>query len=278
MAGFYRQSKGLPARGQLTKHRSERSFTDEQMKRILEACEATAHTFNRNWKRDYTAIYLGWMFGLRIGEVVLLERNHFRDLERYDTAHLPTIKQRPKMKVQCPTCKRNYSIMVNKAGTEYYCRKCEGKFLVPRAPDDAWKQRVVEKDPPIVEGPVVEYALDYIKNWMRPDQRWLFENRSKEHLSEAHMSRILSTYQGMAGIPPIYSWHAMRHARGIKVWRTMHDLVAVRDCLRHASVSTAEIYAHLDPEDAKAYRKKLEKTTFNPLKRKVTNESTQETP
>jgi site-specific recombinase XerD len=97
---LYLVSKGL-GRGHPAKSDTERVLTEKQWRLVLQAAGDSKTNNPRFWHRDYAMLYLGYMLGMRIGEVVQLSRDHFRDLERLDVAYLPTLKQSGRILVVC---------------------------------------------------------------------------------------------------------------------------------------------------------------------------------
>jgi len=48
---------------------------------------------------------------------------------------------------------------------------------------------------------------------------------------------------------PRYGYHALRHSAGTRLYEATHDLHVTARHLRHASLDTARIYAHLADAD-----------------------------
>ncbi len=119
-------------------------------------------------------------------------------------------------------------------------------------------------DFPIIEEAVSAYILDYIDK-MRPDQRWLFESNTGNHVSQSYLSRIFNTYAKQTGLDNRYAWQSLRHGRGFRLWSLCHDLTMVSQALR-CNLMGAQKYAKLDPENEKEFKKTLNKAAFNPLK------------
>jgi integrase len=90
----YVRSKGVGRSAQ----RGSQVLSEGQWRAMLSAVKKTA-THNENWRRDYAAIFLGYQLGLRIGEVCILERRHFENLEKHDTLRLPVFQQRERGEV-----------------------------------------------------------------------------------------------------------------------------------------------------------------------------------
>jgi hypothetical protein len=57
----------------------------------------------------------------------------------------------------------------------------------------------------------------------------------------------------------VYSWHALRHGRGIYIWERFKDLVKVKDALGQKSLSAAEWYVNLSPAQREDALKVLDK-------------------
>lgn len=272
----YLQSKGLGKKGHVRKTDAERVLTQDQWRKVLQAVEDNKAAFVKTWKRDYTALYLGMMFGCRISEVILLERRHFTDLESSETAHIPTLKQSEKIRIICngqfngAPCGRRVRVRMDRAGDTHYCPRCNSPIKIP-ANTEIKYTGPVERDPPVIEEAVIAVVSDYLKNCMRPDQRWLFESKQGRHISASYLSRIFNTYCHLAGLSNKYSFHSLRHGRGVTLWSRFQDIVLVQKSLRQKSVSSAQVYIGLDPEKMSDIKKKLNRSAFNPLARKADN-------
>ncbi len=270
MAFKYLQSKGL-GRGHQRKSQKERVLTEVQFRAVLDACEASQYELNEHWKRDYSAIYLSFMLGMRISEAIVYERKHCRELlAGGDTVYVPTLKQGEKLPYRClnPECLKKVRVRFDKAGKQYRCTKCGVVGVVQAAKKDLMTG-VVERNPEFVEEATQAYLLDYINGCMRPDQRWFFEGRNRGyHISASYLSRIFNTFTARAGLSGKYSFHSLRHGRGVILYSQTHELEAVRMGLRHTSQKTTEIYIGLDAECAQKYKKELNKVAFDPLKKK----------
>jgi integrase len=267
VGSFYAQTKRLPHRGLQHKTDQDLFLTQKQVEVLLAAVEKSGkERFNARWKRDHAAIFLGFSLGCRVGEVCLLERRHFLDMERADTARIPTLKQRQTVVFSCPTCHKRCRVRADRGGEQYQCAKCGGHGTVPTVPLET--HGIPEKDLPFIEEQVIAYIKDYLERDMRPDQRWLFEGRKGYHVSKAHLERIFGTYVLAAGLSPLYSWHSLRHGRGVRVHSLFNDLAFTRDALRHKNIASTQVYARLDPERKAEYKKQLERGALSPLKGK----------
>ena len=269
----YLTSKGLGIHGHVKKTDAERVLSQDQWRAILAAVEANKLKFPK-WKRDYTALYLGMMFGLRIGEVVLLQRRHFADLEASDSAHIPTLKRSERINASChgsvldgKPCKQHMHFSASRAGQKFWCHNCGTEGIVP-TPIKAPQTGVVDVDPPVIEEAVVAYVVDYMNNHMRPDQEWLIEGHKGKRITNGFMSKIFNTYCKLAGISAKYSFHSLRHGRGVLLYSRFQDLLLVRDCLRQKDMKSAQVYVGLDLEKTQEYKRKLNRIAFDPLKGK----------
>jgi integrase len=261
MASFkYLKNKGLGKRVE-PKSLRETFLTDAEVKKILAAVEQSKDKFNSNWYRDYAAIYLGFMFGLRVTEACMLERRHFDEIASKEAAHIPTLKQAPRIPYNCFKCSKRTRVSAERIGQEFPCPRCGAMNLVvhPRRPIS---MLVPEKDPPVIEGEVVDFVVEYLEKHMRPDQRWLFESRPGVRISSVLMGRIFNTHAAAAGLSPILSWHSLRHGRAAVLYSTFKNLILVRDCLRQKTTKMAERYAHLDLEELQKTKAVLNRRAF----------------
>ncbi len=273
----YLESKGIGFGKRVKKTRVDKALTDDQYRAILASAEASASEFNKNWKRDYAALFLGGALGLRIGEAVLLERKCFERLEKENYYELPTLKQSEKILFECknPECGKHANgkakrvrVRWDMGGKEYQCPRCNAVGIV-KQPKDAPVTGLKFMDAGFIEEPTVGFILSYMENDMRPDQRWFFESRYPDtHISESYLSDIFSTFAHSAGLPPVYTYHSLRHYRGVLLYSCTKDFQACKEGLRHKDIKTTQIYASLDSELRDEYQKKLNKRAFDPAKKK----------
>jgi len=108
--------------------------------------------------------------------------------------------------------------------------------------------------------PVGEVALEKLKEYLsavRPAldktarARHLFLNRSGRGLSRQGFWKLLNRYALQAGITSPVTPHVMRHSFATHLLERGADLRSVQLMLGHASISTTQIYTHLNREKLK---------------------------
>jgi len=92
------------------------------------------------------------------------------------------------------------------------------------------------------------------------NEDFVFLNRRGKMISRVSIFTIVKTAAETAGINKSISPHTLRHSFATELVKNGADLRAVQDMLGHASITTTEIYTHLD-------RKHLKQTLqrFHPL-------------
>jgi integrase len=199
-------------------------------------------------------IFLGFYFALRIGEVRLLEREAFRLLER-GKVFIRTLKVTQKILHRCSKCEKEVRLAMRRKGTLFTCASCGAQAKV-KNPGKGQTERP-EGSPPVVEPHVRKYVLSYLQTI--PDtQDTLFVSRNGNRLCRGFISMMFSTYLERAGLSQIYSWHSLRHGRGVQLWEKFHDLVIVKNMLRHTDISSAQVYAGISPSTIDRYSDELE--------------------
>lgn len=95
----------------------------------------------------------------------------------------------------------------------------------------------------------------------------LFSNGRGDKLTRMGITAIIKKYSKMARlmdpslIPAGISPHSLRHSKAMLLQQSEVNIVAIRDFLGHASVTTTEIYARIDNRQK---REALEKTSLAP--------------
>ena len=101
--------------------------------------------------------------------------------------------------------------------------------------------------------PVGEKALHALEAWLvvraslaDPAEPALFLNRRGQRLSARSVGLRLERWAIKAGLPVHVHPHMLRHSFASHVLQSSGDLRAVQEMLGHASISTTQIYTHLD--------------------------------
>ncbi len=101
--------------------------------------------------------------------------------------------------------------------------------------------------------PVGEKALHALEAWLvarsslsDPAEPALFLNRRGLRLSARSVGLRLDRWAIKAGLPVHVHPHMLRHSFASHVLQSSGDLRAVQEMLGHASISTTQIYTHLD--------------------------------
>lgn len=101
--------------------------------------------------------------------------------------------------------------------------------------------------------PVGAQALAALKAWLvaraaipRLDQEALFVGRTGSRLRPRAVQQRLKTWALKQGVSSKVHPHVLRHSFASHVLQSSGDLRAVQEMLGHASISTTQIYTHLD--------------------------------
>lgn len=101
--------------------------------------------------------------------------------------------------------------------------------------------------------PVGKKALEAVQNWLavranvaRGDTQALFVGARGARISAGVLALALKQLAQRQGITSRMHPHALRHAFASHVLQSSGDLRAVQEMLGHASLSTTQIYTHLD--------------------------------
>ena len=110
--------------------------------------------------------------------------------------------------------------------------------------------------------PLTPDAVSWCQKYQAVRHQWLqtsgegetdsfFIARNGKPLSRQSMWKLVKRYAEKAGIPRKVWPHMIRHSVATHVLAGGADLRAVQELLGHRSISTTEIYTHLDPENLK---------------------------
>jgi len=101
--------------------------------------------------------------------------------------------------------------------------------------------------------PVGSYALAALKDWLAaraplapPGERAMFVARDGARLSARSVQVRLKRWGLKLGLSANVHPHALRHSFASHLLQSSGDLRAVQDMLGHASISTTQVYTHLD--------------------------------
>ncbi len=100
-------------------------------------------------------------------------------------------------------------------------------------------------------------AADAVRQWIEQGRHkvipqtarvitWLFLSRSGRRLRREAIWELVKKYAVIAGIPPSISPHTLRHSFATHMLAGGADLRHVQEMLGHASISTTQIYTHVD--------------------------------
>ena len=135
--------------------------------------------------------------------------------------------------------------------------------------DAAEGKRMLHEDEVTVTGkgsktrtvPVGAKARAAIAAWLavrvelaRPEEAALFVGARGQRINPGVVGQRLAAWAQRAGLPVHVHPHMLRHSFATHVLQSSGDLRAVQEMLGHASISTTQVYTHLDFQHlAKAY-------------------------
>jgi integrase/recombinase XerC len=101
--------------------------------------------------------------------------------------------------------------------------------------------------------PVGSKAVQALREWIshrkdliKPGESALFLSRHGKNMSRRSISQRLKIWAARQGISANVHPHALRHSFASHVLQSSGDLRAVQEMLGHSSISTTQIYTHLD--------------------------------
>lgn len=113
--------------------------------------------------------------------------------------------------------------------------------------------RVTGKGAKTREVPVGRMAAEAVRRWVKlrgqlaaPDEPALFVSARGGRLSARSVQSRLAQAAKRAGLPSHLHPHRLRHAFATHMLESSGDLRAVQELLGHASISTTQVYTHLD--------------------------------
>jgi integrase/recombinase XerD len=78
------------------------------------------------------------------------------------------------------------------------------------------------------------------------EEDFLFLNKQGKHLSRMYVFKVIKAAAAKIGLQKVISPHTFRHSFATHLIEGGADLRAVQEMLGHASITTTEIYTHLD--------------------------------
>jgi len=119
--------------------------------------------------------------------------------------------------------------------------------------DDFSEVRVLGKGRKERIVPVGRKARAILRDWVRartgmaePDETAVFIGRDGTRLTPRTVQRRLAAWAVATGLPGHLHPHKLRHSFATHLLESSGDLRAVQELLGHASLSTTQIYTHLD--------------------------------
>lgn len=101
--------------------------------------------------------------------------------------------------------------------------------------------------------PVGHHAVDALKAWLavreqiaKPDETALFVGKQGKRISPRTVQLQLHQWGVKQGLNSNVHPHLLRHSFATHVLQSSGDLRAVQEMLGHASISTTQVYTHLD--------------------------------
>ncbi|MEK7399768.1 MAG: site-specific tyrosine recombinase XerD [Candidatus Poribacteria bacterium] len=103
----------------------------------------------------------------------------------------------------------------------------------------------------------VKDYLDSGRSSLNPKGDWLFVNYKGDGLTRDGISRIIQELAKEAGIKKQISPHTLRHCFATHLLERGADLRSLQEMLGHASISTTQLYTHVDSERLKQIHSKF---------------------
>jgi integrase/recombinase XerC len=101
--------------------------------------------------------------------------------------------------------------------------------------------------------PIGTRARDALRAWLdvrnqlaHPDEKALFVGARGRRISAPVVGARLAAWGRASGVPERVHPHMLRHSFATHVLQSSQDLRAVQEMLGHSSISTTQIYTHLD--------------------------------
>ncbi len=109
--------------------------------------------------------------------------------------------------------------------------------------------------------PLGSKAIESIKNYLTIRKKtgidFLFLNPSGKKISRISVWKIIKKYSKVAGITKKITPHTLRHSFASHILERGADLRTIQEMLGHSSISTTQIYTHIDKKFLKKQHKKF---------------------
>lgn len=122
---------------------------------------------------------------------------------------------------------------------------------------DGSSKKVIRYSDVVVDPASRARIAGYIKKIRRRGDKWVFPGREDGPLSIRQATKWFKKAVLGAGLNPNYSYHALRHYRGISLWQANRDIDTVKKLMRHEEAVTTYKYMHMSNEEQ---RKAVDKT------------------
>ena len=115
--------------------------------------------------------------------------------------------------------------------------------------------------------PVADYAIEYIKEYIKDvrskvdvnHSKYLFVSKKGEPLSRVYFFKQVKKYSELAGIKTNVSPHTLRHSFATHLLNHGAQLRIVQSMLGHTNIATTQIYTHVSSEKIKSDYDKIMK-------------------
>jgi len=108
---------------------------------------------------------------------------------------------------------------------------------------------------------ITEEMAELLEDWIRKQRRRLggadgpmftvFYRGLERRIARRSLEHVFKRIARRAGLPGCYSFHSLRHTYGVYYYRSTRDILALREQLGHARVSTTQIYTSIDGATAR---------------------------
>jgi len=119
----------------------------------------------------------------------------------------------------------------------------------------ARKQRII---------PINDKVLELMNKVYNPSQVYVFSKGKKQPFTGDYFSKKFKTACRSAGISDKVHWHSLRHSFASNLVQNGVPIYVIKELLGHSSITTTEIYSHLNVDSLREAVEKLDRPTLNP--------------